>query len=158
TNIDVIIKERGEKMSETVQSDILNYFKESGTKPLSVHDLEDIFSMQETEDFKTLVKALNVLEQTGQLIRTRKNRYALPENMNLISRKIDMIRKGFVSIIHDKEQAQDVYIHETDLKSTMHNDIVIVRLEKKGMRDNRPEGVVIRVLERANQQIVGTFE
>src|SRR5699024_7465944 len=31
-------------------------------------------------------------------------------------------------------------------------------LEKKGMGDNRPEGVVIRVLERANQQIVGTSE
>src|SRR5699024_10131104 len=40
----------------------------------------------------------------------------------------------------------------------MNQDTVIVRLEKKGARDHRPEGVVIRVIERANQQIIGTFE
>lgn len=145
-------------MNETIQNDILTYFKESGTKPLSVHDLEDIFSMQETEEFKTLVKALNALEQTGQLIRTRKNRYALPEKMNLIRGKIDMNRKGFGFLMPDDEDSQDIYIHATDLNSAMHHDKVIVRLEKKGGRDNRPEGTVIRVIERANQQIVGTFE
>src|SRR5699024_1356149 len=122
----------GEKMSETIQSDILNYFKESGIKPLSIHDLEDIFSMQKTKDFKTIVRAINALEQTSQLIRTRKNRYALPEKMNLIRGKIDMNRKGFAFLIPDDEQAQDVYIHATDLNSAMHNDKVIVRLEKKG--------------------------
>src|SRR5699024_4252352 len=138
TNIDVIIKERGEKMSETIQSDILNYFKESGTKPLSVHDLEDIFSMQETEDFKTLVKSLNALEQTVQLIRTRKNRYGLPEKMNLIRGKININRKVFAFLITDDEQEQDIYIHPTDLNSAMNNDKVIVRLENKRMRKNRP--------------------
>src|SRR5699024_5579420 len=37
-------------------------------------------------------------------------------------------------------------------------DQVIVRIEKKGRRDSRAEGVVIRVLKRAATQIVGTFE
>lgn len=89
------IRERGEKMSESLQEQIITYFKESGTKPLTVHDIEEIFAMHDSDDYKTLIKTLNELEQTGRLIRTRKNRFGLPEKMNLIRGKIEMNRKGF---------------------------------------------------------------
>src|SRR5690625_1536258 len=145
-------------MSEDLQENILTYFKESGTKPLSVNELEDIFGMNQSDDFTLLVQTLNVLESTGQLVRKRKNRFGLPEKMNLIRGKIEMNKKGFAFLIPEDENQQDIYIHSSDLLSAMNNDIVIVRLEKKGVRDNRPEGVVIRVIERANNQIVGTFE
>lgn len=145
-------------MSENLQDQILNYFKESGTRPLSVNELEDIFGMNQVDEFKQLVKTLNELEYTGQLVRTRKDRFGLPEKMNLIRGKIEMNKKGFAFLIPDDENEQDIYIHSSDLLSAMNNDIVIVRIEKKGARENRPEGVVIRVLERANTQVVGTFE
>src|SRR5690625_2891472 len=114
--------------------------------------------MKRVDDFKMLIKTLNELEETGQLIRTRKNRYGLPEKMNLIRGKIEMNKKGFAFLIPDDEGESDIYIHSSDLASAMHNDTVIVRLEKKGYRDQRPEGVVIRIIERAIQQIVGTYE
>src|SRR5699024_3761256 len=114
--------------------------------------------MEQVDDFKLLVKTLNELEQTGQLVRTRKNRFGLPEKMNLIPGKIQMHKKGFAFLIPEDEGQQDIYIHASDLHSAMNNDTVMVRLEKKGAKNNRPEGVVIRVLERANQEIVGTFE
>lgn len=145
-------------MNDELKHDIINYFKESGTKPLTVHELEDIFAMHDVEEFKVLVKTLNELEMDGLLIRTRKNRYSLPEKMNLIRGKIDMNRKGFAFLIPDEEGVDDVYIHASDLNSAMHQDQVIVRIEKKSRRDNRAEGVVIRVLKRAMTQIVGTFE
>src|SRR5690625_5909723 len=78
--------------------------------------------------------------------------------MNLIRGKIEMNKKGFAFLIPDDEGESDIYIHSSDLASAMHNDTVIVRLEKKGYRDQRPEGVVIRIIERAIQQIVGTYE
>lgn len=69
-------------MDGQLKEEILQYFKESGTKPLSVQELEEIFGMQDVEDFKTLVKTLNELELEGSLIRTRKNRFGLPAKMN----------------------------------------------------------------------------
>lgn len=156
--IHIMKKEEGETMSENLQDQILNYFKESGTRPLSVSELEEIFGMSQVDEFKQLVKTLNELEYTGQLVRTRKDRFGLPEKMNLIRGKIEMNKKGFAFLIPDDENEQDIYIHSSDLLSAMNNDIVIVRIEKKGARENRPEGVVIRVLERANTQVVGTFE
>lgn len=145
-------------MSEQLREKMLTYFKESGTKPLSVKELEEIFEMEQVDDFKKLIRTLNELENSGELIRTRKNRFGLPEKMNLIRGKIEMNKKGFAFLIPEDENEQDIYIHSSDLLSAMNNDIVIVRLEKKGVRDNRPEGVVIRIIERAIHQVVGTFE
>src|SRR5699024_3043824 len=101
---------------------------------------------------------LNKLEEEGQLVRTRKNLYGLPEKMNLIRGKVEMHKKGFAFLIPDDESEKDVYIHSSDLSSAMNNDKVIVGIEKIGQHDIRNEVVVIRVVERANHEIVGMFE
>src|SRR5690625_1525977 len=145
-------------MNETLHEEIITFFKESGTKPLDVKELEHIFEMKSVDDFKMLIKTLNELEETGQLIRTRKNRYGLPEKMNLIRGKIEMNKKGFGFLIPDDDKMDDVYIHSSDLNSAMNGDIVIVRLERGHSSRHRAEGVVIRIIERANTTIVGSFE
>ncbi|HLR40370.1 MAG TPA: ribonuclease R [Virgibacillus sp.] len=143
---------------DSIKEKIRDFFKESGTRPLSVNELEEKLELGHSEDFKQLVISLNELEETGELVRTRKNRFGLPEKMNLIRGKIQMHKKGFAFLIPDDEEQTDVYIHHSDLASAMNNDIVLVRLEKKDDNGNRPEGTVIRILERATLQVVGTFE
>lgn len=140
-----------------LEKELLNYFRENAKKPQSVNELEEAFQMEDVEDFKQLVKTLNHLEDTGQLVRTRKNRFGLPEKMNLVRGTIEMHKKGFAFLIPADEDMKDIYIHASDLSSAMNKDVVMVRLEKKEMEGQRPEGVVIRVLERANLNVVGTF-
>ncbi|GAA0446608.1 MAG: ribonuclease R [Bacillota bacterium] len=141
-------------MKEKIQ----NYFKENGTKPLAVDELEEVLEIEDAIEFKELVKALNQLEEEGELVRTRKNRFGLPEKMNLIRGRIQMHAKGFAFLIPDDEKQDDVYVHHSDLASAMNNDKVLVRIEKRDKDGNRPEGTVIRILERATLQVVGTFE
>src|SRR5699024_12010770 len=104
--------------------DIMHHFKKNGEKPLSVKELEALFEMHETEDFKQLIKTLNYLEESGALIRTRKNRYGLPEKMNAIRCKIDMHQKGFAFIVTDVEDMQDVFINPFDLHLEINRDSV----------------------------------
>jgi ribonuclease R len=146
--------EEGEQMKD----ELLNFFKEAGTKPLTIHELEAALDLESAAQFKELVKALNELEESGELVRTRKNRFGLPEKMNLIRGRIQMHAKGFAFLIPDDEEQKDVYINHADLASAMNKDLVLVRLERKGADGDRPEGVVIRILERAVTQVVGTFE
>ncbi|WP_449355780.1 ribonuclease R [Virgibacillus natechei] len=141
-----------------MKDDILTFFKESGTKPLAVDEIEEALEIDDSVDFKDFVKALNALEEEGELVRTRKNRFGLPEKMNLIRGRIQMHAKGFAFLIPDDEDRTDVYINPADLGSAMNNDKVLVRLERKDDSDKRPEGSVIRILERATLQVVGTFE
>ncbi|SDQ26865.1 ribonuclease R [Virgibacillus salinus] len=145
-------------MNETIKERLQNFFNEHREKPLAVEELEASLDLKGSDDFKELVKALNELEETGELVRTRKNRFGLPEKMNLVRGRIQMHAKGFAFLIPDDEGQTDVYIHHSDLASAMNNDKVLVRLEKKNDDGNRPEGTVIRVLERATHAVVGTFE
>ncbi|MBU5267256.1 ribonuclease R [Virgibacillus proomii] len=141
-------------MKERIQ----NYFKENGTKPLTVNEIEEALQIETADEFKELIKALNILEEEGELVRTRKNRFGLPEKMNLIRGRIQMHTKGFAFLIPDDDTRDDVYIHHSDLGSAMNGDKVLVRIEKRDQDGNRSEGTVIRILERATLQVVGTFE
>ncbi|SFA89749.1 RNAse R [Lentibacillus halodurans] len=145
-------------MDETMQEKLREYFNEHNDKPLAVGELEEALGLQDAVEFKELVKALNALEEAGELVRTRKNRFGLPEKMNLIRGRIQMHAKGFAFLIPDDDSQSDVYIHHSDLASAMNNDKVMVRIEKRNDDGNRPEGTVIRILERATHQVVGTFE
>lgn len=144
-------------MTATMKETILESLKEN-SGPLSVHELEETIQVDETVEFKKLVIALNELEESGKVIRTRKDRFGLPEKMNLVRGKIQMHKKGFAFLIPDEEGQDDVYINPSDLASSMNNDLVLVRLENQGKPGNRPEGTVIRILERAITEVVGTFD
>src|SRR5699024_3035355 len=61
-------------------------------------------------------------------------------------------------LLPDETDMEDIYIHNYDLNSAMNGDRVLVRVEKRGEREGRPEGTVVRILERAVMQVVGTFE
>lgn len=145
-------------MSEIMIDKLREFFKTYDSKPLAVEELEEILEITDVVDFKEMVKALNELEYNGELVRTRKNRFGLPEKMNLIRGRIQMHAKGFAFLIPDDENETDVYIHHSDLASAMNNDRVLVRIEKRDASGSRPEGVVIRILERAIAEVVGTFE
>lgn len=145
-------------MNTELKQKILDLFKETASKPLSVQELEETLELNDPVEFKVLMKTLNELEDEGELVRTRKDRFGLPERMNLIRGRIQMHAKGFAFLIPDEEDKDDVYIHHSDLHSAMNNDKVLVRIEKRKEDGTRPEGTVIRILERATSRVVGTYE
>jgi len=145
-------------MSDQLKKQILDHFNEDNARPLSVHEIEEVIGVDEEQDFTTLMKTLNQLEEEGELVRTRKNRYGLPERMNLIRGKVQMHAKGFAFLIPDSEDQDDVYIHHSDLQSAMNGDKVLVRIDSRVDEGKRPEGTVIRIIERNTNEIVGTYD
>ena len=62
---------------------------------------------------------------------------------------------GFVELEEDDD---DIFIPADATGTAMHQDKVQVLLKKGEQKGKRKEGSVIRILERANQEIVGTFQ
>jgi len=52
---------------------------------------------------------------------------------------------------------EDVYVAPENMRGAMHNDQVVIRIKKGEKPGGRPEGEVIRILERANRRVVGTY-
>ncbi|WP_373279323.1 ribonuclease R [Alkalihalobacterium bogoriense] len=131
--------------------------REEVTKPVSVTELEEAFGLQDSSDFKEFVKLLNDMEDKGLIVRTRSNRYGLPDKMNLVRGRVQANAKGFAFIIPEEEfEGKDVYVSNLDLGNAMNGDTVLVRLHPKST-GARPEGEVIRIIERGLKEVVGTF-
>jgi len=140
------------------EHDLLAFMEETAYKPMTVQELEAHFSDGSADGFKQLVQLLARLEGEGKIVRTRTNRYGIPERMNLIRGKLQQHPKGYAFLIPEDRELSDIYIHANDLKGAMNNDTVLVRITSKGSRDGRLEGEVARIVQRANEEIVGLFE
>lgn len=143
-------------MNEEQIQQLLTYFRDEAEKPVSVAELEEVFQVEGSENFKELVKSLNEMEARGLVVRTRSDRYGVPEKMNLVRGRVQGHAKGFAFIIPDIEGEKDVYVSQADLESAMNGDTVLVRLHQHS-RGDRPEGKVVRILERGVTDVVGTY-
>lgn len=126
---------------------------QSASKPLKLADLAEYLD----QDPEILEPLLQEMEAKGQVIRTRKNRYGLPEKMNLIVGTIQGHPKGYGFLLPDSKQ-EDIFISRENMDGAMHGDRVVVRPLGFSLEKKHVEGEVIRVLERANTTVVGTFE
>lgn len=102
------------------EQDILAFMREQAYHPMTVAELEAAFGITDSDDFKELVKTLNQLEDSGEIIRTRTNRYGVPEKMNLIRGKLQNHPKGFGFVITETPDQDDIYVHANDMNGALH--------------------------------------
>ncbi|AJY75047.1 ribonuclease R family protein [Paenibacillus beijingensis] len=140
------------------EQNLLDFMRETAYKPMTYQELEQHFTFEDASEFKTFLQMLNQLEEEGKILRSRTERYGVPERMNLLRGRIQAHAKGFAFLLPDEKDHPDVYIHANDLKSAMNGDTVLVRVTSQSEGGGRMEGEVVRVVQRAVTQVVGTFE
>jgi ribonuclease R len=145
-------------MITITEQDILDFMRETAYKPMTYQELEKHFEIEGAEDFKEFLKLLNQLESQGEILRTRTDRYGVPERMNLLRGRLQLNPKGFGFLLPDEKDHPDVYIHANDLNGAMNGDTILVRVTSKGVHGGRLEGEVARVVVRKNTQLVGLFQ
>jgi ribonuclease R len=138
------------------RNQLIEYMEHEVYRPLTVQELVAEFSVEAADEFREFVKLLNQMEEAGEVIRTRTNRYGVPERMNLVVGKLQMKARGFGFVIPESTGDADVYIPSGDMNGALSGDKVMARVEKVGGGPHR-EGKIIRVLERATNRVVGRF-
>ena len=141
-------------------------------RPVHVRDLERTFTRQALErlgGWRAIGDQLEALVELGQVIRTRKKTYGLPEAMSLVRGRFQASAAGFGFVIPDSG-GDDFYIPPDRTMEAWNGDIVLVRMDGRGdTRDGRggrrgqrgdgnPRATVVRVVQRAYSQLVGTLE
>ncbi|MDF2719341.1 MAG: rnr [Paenibacillus sp.] len=140
------------------KEELLDFMREKAYKPMTYQELEKNFDIGDAESFKQFLKMLNQLEDAGEIIRTRTERYGVPERMNLLKGKLQGHAKGFGFLLPDDKDHPDIYIHANDMNGAMNGDIVLARITSKSAAGGKLEGEVVRVVTRAVTQVVGTFQ
>ena len=112
-----------------------------------------------------LNEALRELERDGEIARIRKNRYVLPSEADLVTGLLTVHQAGYAFLTRENRPGeQDLFISAENTGTAMHGDRVVARVTRDENYTRakggyaRPEGRVIRILERAHETIVGTLQ
>lgn len=99
------------------------------------------------------------LTRKGQLIELRNTYQLATKARDFSAGTLRMHRDGFGFVILDQKpegMEGDVFINQDSAQRAMHGDRVLVRMGRIGY-DGRVNGEIVRILDRANQQMVGEF-
>ena len=85
---------------------ILEFIRREAYKPLFAEELAQHMDIQETERAQ-FDEALNVLEANASIIKTRFDKYGVPERMNLFVGRFEASARGFGFVISDDKTLDD---------------------------------------------------
>jgi ribonuclease R len=142
---------------------ILNLLKRPDYTPANAAELRARLGLRHSQQ-RELEHVLARLERDGQIARIKKgNRYALPLAADLVPGRIRMNRQGVGFLQPDDPKAPTIRIAPDATATAMHGDHVLVRrdvrprIPRRG-RAGEVTGRVVRILERARTQLVGTLQ
>ncbi len=140
-----------------IRRNIIKFMEEKSYKPMLKEEIGIRFGL-EGKELNALYNALDDMEKEGVIIRNRNERYGLIDKMSLAVGKLEGNEKGFGFLIADDKTKEDIFIPAEGMNGGLHGDRVVVRITSKGEVGRKEEGEVLKILERANQTIVGTYE
>ncbi|MEG2246385.1 MAG: ribonuclease R [Peptostreptococcaceae bacterium] len=144
-------------MGEELKQRLIGLISEEAYNPLKREELAVIFDIHHTE-MPMFYNFLDELVEGGYLILTKKGKYTSPNQMGLFVGKLISHKKGFGFVESDEEYKQDLFIPADSLNGAMHNDRVVAEITAPATDERRAEGKIVKVVERAITDVVGTFQ
>jgi ribonuclease R len=137
---------------------ILQLIRERVHHPASVRELMQTFRVH-PEMRPSFKRHIRSLVSSGDLIQIRGHRVGLPDKMDLVVGRLQSNPAGYGFVVPERRDPDtgDIYVAAANLKEAMHGDRVVVRIERHRTGD-RPEGRVIKILERGNARLVGRYD
>lgn len=142
---------------------ILDILKErQGKKSPTMDELASELNL-EGKELTELIRIINNMEITGQVVKTKKGRLTLPENLGFFSGRIQLHAKGFGFLIQDKVEGEkarpDIFLPPDKTKNAMNGDTVLVKVDMKAYESGaRDEGEVVRIIARNTTTVIGVYQ
>ena len=143
-----ILKERKER--------ILAYMESDGYVPMKRRDMRAMLSVPQ-EDREKFENLINELIAEGRVFETKKGKLAAPKDLQMATGTFIGHARGFGFVTPDAG-GDDIFIPASETMGAMQKDRVLYKVLHKAEKGKKADGVIVRILERGQQRIVGTFE
>src|SRR6056297_1572149 len=135
---------------------IIGYFYDNPQKVVNYKQIAKHFNIKD-EGIKNLINAILIeLRDDGTVVEISRGKYKYAPHKGFITGKVELTQKGAGFIISE-ESDEDIFVTQSNLNHALNGDIVKVHLFAK-QRGRKPEGEVVDIIKRANEQIVGVIE
>src|SRR5690606_18464291 len=131
---------------------ITEVLREAG-RPLILDELAERLRCTGSAALRRLTEELERLQHAGEILRNRRGKYCLRERLPLVVGTVSGHKDGHGFLMPDDRSAP-IFLSHRQMLETMHGDRVAVRVSGTDQR-GRPEGSIIKVLERNTREIVG---
>lgn len=102
-----------------------------------------------------LKRALEKMESQGMIFKVRR-KYFVPLRSNIVKGRYISFPKGYGFISPEQGLSEDIFIPPPHTAGALDGDLVEVYYRKKGKK-GKPEGRIIRILERTREKMVGIY-
>lgn len=143
-------------MNLQLAHDIIEVCTKAAPNGLTVEDCAEQLGLSGNE-LNDLFETFDSLIRRGELMRLTGERYISKGP----TKEITGIYKGYTAtfgFVLSEDLQDDVYVSEQHRHTAMNNDKVVVRIIQGGDGRHKQKGEIIRIVERANTTIVGTFD
>lgn len=145
-------------MRESLRTVLVSFFEEYAPESFYVKEISEHFGMNQSQDFKILVKELAALEEEGILELNRNGKFGLnPLNQTLKGTyRANDKGFGFVTVV---EGEPDIFIPRGDTMSAMDGDEVelVITEPADSYRQRSATGKIVQIIQRNTTQVVGIY-
>lgn len=146
---------------EHLKNKVLSFFARYPNQLFKTKELARRLGLKSEKEYSILRTVLKSLEETQQVRRGRRGKFGHLEVPQTVVGKFEMTTQGF-GFVTVEGLEQDVFIAPRYRGMAVHGDLVEVSLFALGTRKRgngtRREGEIVRVVERARTNVVGTLE
>ena len=139
-----------------IKQAVLRLLKNNGTKAYRPKELAKQLGYRDNKTYGLFRDVLSELDEQKLIGRGEGGRYTFKPRPTKIEGVLRMNPQGF-GFVEVEGMAEDLYVRESNLKTALDGDRVLVGLAAPSRGDRRREGEVLKVLERRRSQVVGTF-
>ncbi|NNJ32409.1 ribonuclease R [Bacteroides xylanolyticus] len=133
----------------------MELFSDPTYKPMKLKELAMLFGVPKHQRDE-LKQVLDALVSEGKIGVSQKGKYGKPDIGSMAGVFFGHQKGfGFVSV---EGFEKDIFIPEDKTGGALHGDTVLISAEAEGSGSKRAEGRVIKVLQHANEEIIGFYQ
>ncbi|MDQ2701895.1 MAG: ribonuclease R [Pseudomonadota bacterium] len=124
--------------------------------PMDTQALADKLGLAEPERLDALGKRLSAMLRDGQLLQNRRGGFVPAERANLIAGTVIANPDGFGFLRPESGDGDDLFLPPYEMRKALHGDRVLGSVTGMDRRGRR-ESVIVEVLERRLNRLIGRF-
>lgn len=130
-------------------------FQDKAYAPMKLKELAMLLDIPKSQR-EELKEVLDILLSEGKISVSKKGKYGKPQEFSQVGVFFGHPKGfGFVTV---EGLERDVFIPAEKTAGAMHGDRVQVVAEESQAKGKRPEGAVVKILERANETVIGYYQ
>ena len=147
-------REQGQYSHPVPSREYIMKYMDEIDRPVSWDELLEAFELKQEEELEGLRRRLIAMQRDGQIMRNRRENYALVTKLPLVKGRIQANRDGSGYLIPENGEP-DVYLPAGEMRQVFNDDHALVNVVQTKWKAR--EGRIVEVIKRNTQQLVGRF-